>query len=106
MRLGIKLQYWKRHHQQPFTWKESQLNGYLNFLLYQLIASVGFTTGTSVGNLVCLAAARNAQYEKLGVHLDEVGLAGAPPLRVIVSEQAHVTVYKALGLLGFGKIRS
>lgn len=66
-------------------------------------SSVGFTTGTSVGNLVCLAAARNAQYEKLGVNLDEVGMAGAPPLTVIVSEQAHVTVYKALGLLGFGK---
>ncbi|MES9902086.1 MAG: pyridoxal-dependent decarboxylase [Sedimenticola sp.] len=75
----------------------------LELLALPADSSVGFTTGTSVGNLVCLAAARNAQYEKLGVHLDEVGLAGAPPLRVIVSEQAHVTVYKALGLLGFGK---
>lgn len=75
----------------------------LELLALPAESSVGFTTGTSVGNLVCLAAARNAQYEKLGVNLDEVGMAGAPPLRVIVSEQAHVTVYKALGLLGFGK---
>lgn len=66
-------------------------------------SSVGFTTGTSVANLVGLAAARNAQYEKLGVKLSKSGMAGAPPLRIVLSEQAHVTVHKALGLLGFGK---
>jgi len=66
-------------------------------------SSVGFTTGTSVANLVCLAAARNAQYKKLGIDLSEVGMSGAPPLNIVVSEQAHITVHKALGLLGFGK---
>jgi glutamate/tyrosine decarboxylase-like PLP-dependent enzyme len=66
-------------------------------------SSVGFTTGTSVANLVGLAAARNTQYEKLGINLSKVGMAGAPPLRIVLSEQAHVTVHKALGLLGFGK---
>jgi glutamate/tyrosine decarboxylase-like PLP-dependent enzyme len=66
-------------------------------------SSVGFTTGTSVANLIGLAAARNAQYEKLGIDLSKVGMAGAPPLRIVLSEQAHVTVHKALGLLGFGK---
>ena len=66
-------------------------------------SSVGFTTGSSVANLVGLAAARNAQYKKLGVDLSTVGLAGAPPLRIVLSEQAHVTLLKALGLLGFGK---
>jgi glutamate/tyrosine decarboxylase-like PLP-dependent enzyme len=66
-------------------------------------SSVGFTTGTSVANLVGLAAARNAQYEKLGVNLSKTGMAGALPLRIVLSEQAHVTVHKALGLLGFGK---
>jgi len=65
--------------------------------------SVGFTTGTSVSNLVCLTAARNALYQRLGIDLAEVGLSGAPPLQVLVSEQAHVTVFKALGILGFGK---
>ncbi len=66
-------------------------------------SSVGFTTGTSVANLVCLAAARNAQYKKLGIDITEVGISGAPPLSIVLSDQAHVTVHKALRLLGFGK---
>jgi len=66
-------------------------------------SSVGFTTGSSVANLVCLAAARNAQYEKLGINVAEEGIAGSPALTIYLSEQAHVTVHKALGLLGFGK---
>ena len=66
-------------------------------------SSVGFTTGSSLANLVGLAAARNAQYKKLGVNVDQCGLSGAPPLKVVLSEQAHVTVHKALKLLGFGK---
>ena len=66
------------------------------------ISSVGFTTGSSVANMVCLAAARNEQYRALGVDLAHCGLAGAPPLSVIISEQAHVTVLKALSILGFG----
>ena len=65
--------------------------------------SVGFTTGSSVANLTALAAARNAQYCKLGVDLQTVGLTGAPPLRFFVSEQAHVTLHKALALLGIGE---
>lgn len=64
--------------------------------------SVGFTTGSSVANLTNLAAARDAQYRRLGVDLKATGLAGAPPLRYIVSEQCHITVTKALGLLGIG----
>lgn len=65
--------------------------------------SVGFTTGSSVANLTALAAARDSRYRKLGVVLADVGLAGAPPLRIVLSEQAHVTVTKALALLGIGK---
>lgn len=66
-------------------------------------SSVGFTTGSSLANLTCLAAARNAQYRKLGVDLAVVGLVNAPPLRILVSEQSHITVLKALGLLGIGE---
>lgn len=65
-------------------------------------SSVGFTTGSSVANLVALAAARNAQYEKQGLNLNEMGLSGVAPLRIVLSSQAHVTIRKALGLLGFG----
>lgn len=65
--------------------------------------SVGFGTGSSMANLIGLAAARNAQYRKLGFNLNDTGLSGAPPLRIVLSEQAHVTVTKALHLLGIGK---
>ena len=65
-------------------------------------SSVGFSTGSSVANMVCLAAARNELYQKQGINLVEEGLAGAPPLRIVVSEQAHVTVLKALSILGVG----
>lgn len=78
-------------------------NWVLQLLTLPAESSVGFTTGSSVANLVCLAAARNTQYEKLGIDIAEVGIAGAPALKVYLSEQAHVTVYKALHLLGFGK---
>lgn len=74
----------------------------LQLLSLPASCSVGFTTGSSVANLTALAAARDAQYRRLGVSLKATGLAGAPPLRYIVSEQCHITVTKALGLLGIG----
>lgn len=75
----------------------------LDLLGLPATCSVGFATGSSVANLTALAAARHAQYRKLGVAIDRVGLAGAPPLRAVVSEQAHVTVLKALNVLGIGQ---
>ncbi|HEY0660504.1 MAG TPA: pyridoxal-dependent decarboxylase [Lysobacter sp.] len=75
----------------------------LELLGLPMHCSVGFTTGSSVANLTGLAAARDAQYRKLGIDLKQLGLAGAPPLRVVLSEQAHVTVFKALCLLGIGE---
>ncbi|WP_444889163.1 pyridoxal phosphate-dependent decarboxylase family protein [Microbulbifer sp. DLAB2-AA] len=76
--------------------------------LLQLLAlpeesSVGFTTGSSMANMVCLAAARNRQYERMDIDLARTGLAGAPPLRIVVSAESHVTVHKALSILGIGK---
>ncbi|MDP9293550.1 MAG: aminotransferase class V-fold PLP-dependent enzyme, partial [Actinomycetota bacterium] len=38
-----------------------------------------------------------------GWHVDARGLAGAPPMRVLAGEEAHVTVFRALRLLGFGR---
>ena len=37
--------------------------------------------------------------------MNDEGLFGAPPVRVVVSEQAHGTVFKALSLLGLGRKR-
>jgi glutamate/tyrosine decarboxylase-like PLP-dependent enzyme len=65
----------------------------------------GFVGGTSMATMCGLAAARYALLKKLGWDVNKNGLFGAPPIRVVVSEQAHGTVYKALSLLGLGRER-
>ena len=65
-------------------------------------ASVGFTTGASVANFTCLAAARHALLSRAGWDVEKRGLYDAPKLRVVASEEIHITVLKALSLLGFG----
>jgi glutamate/tyrosine decarboxylase-like PLP-dependent enzyme len=65
-------------------------------------ASVGFVTGTTMGALVCLAAARHALLAKAGWDVAAKGLNGAPRLHVVATAQMHVTNAKVLSLLGFG----
>lgn len=64
--------------------------------------SVGFVSGATMGNFTCLAAARHALLEKQGWNVEKQGLSGAPQLRIVASEQIHVTVLKALSMLGMG----
>ena len=59
-----------------------------------------FVTGSSMANVVALASARHALLSRLEWDVEAKGLYGAPELRVIVSEEAHVTILKALSLLG------
>jgi len=65
----------------------------------------GFVSGTSTATLCGLAAGRYALLERAGWNVNSEGLAGAPPLRVIVNEQAHASVFRALEVLGFGSAR-
>lgn len=65
-------------------------------------ASVGFVTGTTMGALVCLAAARHALLAKAGWDATSKGLNGAPRLQVVATAQMHITNAKVLSLLGFG----
>lgn len=65
-------------------------------------SSVGFVTGATMANFTCLAGARHALLKKQGWDVEQKGLWQAPPLRVVIGEQAHVTVLKALSMLGFG----
>ena len=64
--------------------------------------SFAFVTGCQMAHVTCLAAARHAVYARAGWDLPARGLAGAPPLRVVVGRQRHVTVTRALRLLGIG----
>ncbi len=65
-------------------------------------SSIGFVTGATMANFTCLAGARHAILERQGWDVQRQGLWGAPRLRVIAGEQSHVTVLKALTMLGIG----
>ena len=65
----------------------------------------GFVSGSSVATLSGLAAGRNRVLLNCGWDVSAKGLFGAPALRVVASEQAHATVFKALSLLGLGRER-
>ena len=64
--------------------------------------SAGFVGGSSVAIFGGLAAARYRCLANQGWDVNAKGLAGAPPIRVIASDQAHGTVRKAIALLGLG----
>ncbi|HEX6725153.1 MAG TPA: aminotransferase class V-fold PLP-dependent enzyme [Gaiella sp.] len=66
-------------------------------------SSFAFVTGCQMAHVTCLAAARHAVYRRVGWDLPERGLAGAPPLRVILGGKRHVTIKRALRLLGIGE---
>ncbi len=63
----------------------------------------GLVGGTSVATFCGLAAARLTLLSRLGWDVNANGLFGAPRFRVVVSQQAHGTVFKALALLGIGR---
>ncbi|MGH6883741.1 MAG: pyridoxal phosphate-dependent decarboxylase family protein, partial [Hypericibacter sp.] len=67
--------------------------------------SVGFVTGATMANLTCLAAARGEMLRRAGWNADADGLFGAPPIQVILGEEAHASVFSALQLLGLGHSR-
>lgn len=65
-------------------------------------ASVGFVTGGMMANFTCLGAARHALLAREGWDVERRGLAGAPPIRVLVSGAQHDTVAVAVRYLGLG----
>jgi glutamate/tyrosine decarboxylase-like PLP-dependent enzyme len=65
-------------------------------------ASIGYVTGTQMAHVTGLAAARWHVLDAVGWDVGARGLAGAPPVRVLVGEKRHVTIDRALRLLGLG----
>jgi glutamate/tyrosine decarboxylase-like PLP-dependent enzyme len=65
----------------------------------------GFVTGTTTANFTALAAARTALLQRGGWNVEEDGLFAAPPIHVVVGEEVHVSLLKALSLLGLGRSR-
>jgi glutamate/tyrosine decarboxylase-like PLP-dependent enzyme len=65
-------------------------------------ASVGFVSGCHMANFTGLAAARHELLRRAGWDVEADGLQAAPPLKVVVGEEAHVSIFGALRLLGIG----
>jgi glutamate/tyrosine decarboxylase-like PLP-dependent enzyme len=64
-----------------------------------------FVTGCTMANFSSLAAARHAVLAGQDWDVEADGLFGAPPITVVIGEEAHPTLIKALGLAGFGRNR-
>ena len=65
-------------------------------------SSVGFVTGTQMAHVTGLAAARFHVLDAVGWDVGTKGLTGAPRVTVLAGEKRHVTVDRALRLLGLG----
>jgi len=65
----------------------------------------GLVTGATMANFCGLAAARHALLERVGWDVERQGLFAAPPIQVVVGEEVHASVLKALALAGFGRER-
>jgi glutamate/tyrosine decarboxylase-like PLP-dependent enzyme len=79
---------------------ENWLNHIFNF---PERTKAGFVSGTSMATFCGLAAARYRMLKRLNWDINDKGLIGAPRIRIVTGKQAHSTVLKAIGLLGFGK---
>jgi glutamate/tyrosine decarboxylase-like PLP-dependent enzyme len=65
-------------------------------------SAIGFCTGATVANGICLAAARTGTLLKAGWDPDADGLFGAPPVHVLIGADAHSSLFSSLQLIGFG----
>jgi glutamate/tyrosine decarboxylase-like PLP-dependent enzyme len=64
--------------------------------------SIGFVTGTQMAHATGLAAARFHVLDAVGWDVERHGLQGAPRVRVLAGAKRHVTIDRALRLLGLG----
>ena len=62
-----------------------------------------FVTGDTLANFAALAAGRFQVLKNVGYDVAGQGLSGAPPITVIVGEEVHISVLRAITLLGLGR---
>jgi glutamate/tyrosine decarboxylase-like PLP-dependent enzyme len=86
------------------TVAEEVAGGWLRELLgLPAHASFAFVPGSQTAHLTALAAARHHVLARAGWDVEELGLAAAPPIRVVVGARRHVSVDRALRFLGIGR---
>jgi glutamate/tyrosine decarboxylase-like PLP-dependent enzyme len=82
---------------------EEVVAGWLVDLLGLPVGSgVGLVTGGQMANTTCLAVARRTVLRAGGFDPDRDGLAGCPPVTVVVGGEAHTTIRRSLQFLGIG----
>jgi glutamate/tyrosine decarboxylase-like PLP-dependent enzyme len=77
-------------------------NWLLELLQLPSNSAIGFVTGTTMANFCGTLAARHAIYKRKGWNSKIKGMNGAPPIRVVVGEEVHVSMLRALSFAGFG----
>jgi glutamate/tyrosine decarboxylase-like PLP-dependent enzyme len=65
----------------------------------------GIVTSATAANFTALAAARHALLARSGWNVAEDGMFGAPPIEVVVGDEVHASILKALNLAGLGQKR-
>jgi glutamate/tyrosine decarboxylase-like PLP-dependent enzyme len=82
---------------------EEVVRGWLTELLaLPAGVSAGFVTSCQMAHVTALAAARHQVLAQAGWDVAQDGLAGSPPIRVVVGAKRHVSIDRALRLLGIG----
>jgi glutamate/tyrosine decarboxylase-like PLP-dependent enzyme len=66
-------------------------------------ASFALVSGCQMAHATCLAAARQTLMAERGWDVEERGMCGAPPIRIISSDQRHGSFERAVRLLGLGQ---
>jgi glutamate/tyrosine decarboxylase-like PLP-dependent enzyme len=67
--------------------------------------AAGFVTCTTMANFSALAAARSAVLRHTGWNVEDDGVFGAPPIRVVVGQEVHVSLLRAVAMVGLGRSR-
>ena len=77
-------------------------NWLIDLLGLPMESVAAFVTGTTMANFTSVVAARYNIYKQLGYDLKSKGMQNAPPIRVIVGQEVHASMQRALLLAGFG----
>ena len=85
--------------------EEVSLQWLLDVLKLPAGSGGAFVTGATMANFTALAAARHRVLARAGWDVEADGLFGAPPITVVLGEEAHPSLIKALGMLGLGRSR-
>ena len=65
----------------------------------------GLVTCATTANFTALLTARHALLARMGWNVEDDGMFAAPPIDVVVGDEVHTSLLKALSLAGFGKKR-